>query len=93
MLADFRGVALKVSLYSPCDEARFDVSRFGPVLGSAVEEQAVNAQVSREIIGSGALGLLSTAVADLYDAQFLGHAPIPTSLYVWIIAGTGEGMR
>jgi hypothetical protein len=91
MLADFCGVVLEVSLYSPCDAARFDVNRLGPVLGSAVEEQAVNAQVSREIIGSGALGLLSTAVADLYDVQLLGHAPIPTSLYVWIIAGTGEG--
>lgn len=82
---------MQVSLYPSVDTATFECNRLGPLLGAAVEQQAVNTQVSRGIIGSGALGLLSTAVADLYDVQLHGHAPVPTSLYVWIVANTSEG--
>lgn len=69
----------------------FPVEALGRVLGAAVWQHHMNTRVSTDMIATFALGCAGGLTHDLTDLRRPNLAPSSTSLYVTVIAGTGEG--
>lgn len=69
----------------------FPVNALGNVLAAAVWQHHGNSRIPIELIAPVALGMAAAAAHDLYDVQRPNLAPSPISLFVAMIAGTGEG--
>lgn len=69
----------------------FPVNALGDVLATAVWQHHGNSRLPIELIAPIALGMAAAAVHDLYDVQRPNLAASPVSLFVALIAGTGEG--
>ena len=69
----------------------FPVQALGRVLGPAVWQHQSNTRLSLDMIAPLALGYAGGAVQDLVDVQRPNLPPSPPSLYVTVIAGSGEG--
>lgn len=69
----------------------FPVNALGDVLAAAVWQHHGNSRLPIELIAPIALGMAAAAVHDLYDVQRPNLAPSPVSLFVALIAATGEG--
>lgn len=69
----------------------FPAHALGRIAAPAVWQHHSNSQLSIELIAPIALGLAAAAVHDLYDVERPNLAPSPISLFIAIIAGSGEG--
>lgn len=63
----------------------------GRILGPAVWQHQKNTNLSLDLIGTFALGYAAGVVHDLIDVQRPNLPPSSPSLYVTVIAGSGEG--
>lgn len=69
----------------------FPTHVLGEMLSKAVIEHHHNSRLPIELIAPLALGLAAGAVQDLYDVQRPNLQPSPVSLFIAVIASTGEG--
>lgn len=78
-------------MFNPQPMKGYPVSALGRVLGRAADQHHVNTQIGIELIAPMALGAAAIAVQDLFDVQRPNSPPSPTSLYICVVAGSGEG--
>ena len=69
----------------------FPTSALGRVLGAGVLQHHGNSRLPIELIAPIALGLAAAAAQDLCDVARPNLAPSPISLFVAVVASTGEG--